>query len=113
MSSIEDVQSALDELMLSVFEAARVTDANGGVEAAKASIMAKYEATLAAVDTLDGIDVTEEEQLATIRQLSEEYEAARLLVLQMRDKVQALEGQAAVQLRAMLKVAGLERTEED
>jgi hypothetical protein len=98
-------------LMLAIFEAARSTDGIDTVDTAHAAILAKYEATVNAVDTLDGMDITEAYQVENIQKLSKEYEVARLRVLHMRDKVQALEQQTSEDVRVRLEAAGLERQE--
>jgi len=110
MSTIEDVQVKLDDLMLAVFEAARSSDLD--LEASLTNVRSKYASTTAAVDELEGLDMSEQEQIETIRELNQQYEEVRQRVLKMRTAVELLEGETSKEVERRLAAANLERKEE-
>ena len=113
MTSIETVQARLDELLLAVFNASVAPGTpDSTVTASFEKIKEKYDATVSAVDELDGIDVTDEQQKATIMELNADYEEGSKRVLALREELLALEMKVKDEIVGRVQHAGLERTED-
>lgn len=104
-ASVDDVHKEIDRLMLSIFEAVRgheaPADGPGGTTAKCQEIVDRYNATLAAVDSLVGINRTKEEQEAEIRDLSEQCRLVRQRIMKHEDNLVAQRAAIDDKLKAL------------
>ena len=99
MSTIEDVQNGIDDLLLSLFSAVHMEDTR---EKSEEKVLASFGHVMGVIDNLDGIDMKEEESLEKMRVIDAEYEATRSRVLALQKEVKEMESSVDCKVRVLV-----------
>jgi hypothetical protein len=102
-ATVDELHDQIDGLVLSVFESMRAASgASPQVDQDSAVIMGKYAAACQTIENLVGINSTEADQLATLRDLSDRYAASKSRALSIQEKLLALKAEVDEQLEKEL-----------
>ena len=110
-AAVEDIHDLADKLVLNIFEAMRTGPENypDGDAIAK-NIGSIYSETVAAIDTLVGIDHPKEAQLAMIKALSDNYDECRLHVMRLESELIQLQSTIDVKLKDTMELLESDET---
>lgn len=109
-TTVDDVHDLIDKLVLSIFETMRTSPDNYyDSDAIAANVGTIYKQTVAAIDNLTGINHKEEEQLATIKSLSEAYDESRKQVLLLESELIRLQNSVDIKLQEAMAILEIEQ----
>jgi hypothetical protein len=108
MTTITELQNAVDKLLLETFEVVRGHSDTSETPLIKAKkLQVAYEEALKSVDELLGINKSKEEQEAYLQHAAKEYEALKQEVVALESKLRGVAGQVDVELEGLLGDAAI------